>query len=126
MIPPTQLEIKMPLNPLKDKRIGPILRRWRQNDSFRHRRVCNLGFKTNVEALVVYIHENPGTSSTSALNYLYAASGRLGERPAGWGSWYFSRIRGFGGMGGIHWKKGPGHRGGWTLTTRGQELFENL
>jgi len=120
MIPPTQLEIKMPLNPLKDKRIGP---RWGRSPQFRHRRVCNLGFKTNVEALVVYIHENPGTTSNSSLNYLYTASGRLGERPAGWGSWYFSRI----GMGGVHWKKeGASRRSGWTLTASGEERFKNL
>lgn len=113
----------MPLNPLKDNRLGP---RWGRSPQFRHRRVCHLGFATNVEALVDYIHENPGTSSTSALDYLYTASGRLGKRPPGWGCWYFARVRGLGGMAGILWKKGPGHRGGWTLTPRGEERFENL
>ena len=113
----------MPLNPLKDNRIGP---RWGRAPGFRHLRVCNLGFSTNVEALIVYIHDNPGTRSGAALDYLYKASGRLGARPAGWGCWYFASTRGLGGMGGIHWRKGPGRRGGWTLTPRGEARFENL
>lgn len=111
----------MPLNPLKDNRLGP---RWGHSPDFRHRRVCHLGFATNVEALVDYIHENPGCPSGVALDWLYTASGRGGKRPPGWGCWYFSHS--LGGMGGILWKKGPGHRGGWTLTPRGAARFENL
>ena len=117
----------MPLNPLKDKRIGP---QWRgallAAGNFRHRRVCNLGFLTNVEALVVYLHNNPGATTGAALDYLYGASGRLGKRPSGWGCWYFSSPRGLGGMAGILWKKGPNRRSGWTLTPRGEVRLSNL
>jgi hypothetical protein len=117
----------MPLNPLKDKRIGP---QWRgallAAGNFRHRRVCNLGFLTNVEALAVYLHNNPGATTGAALDYLYEASGRLGKRPPGWGCWYFSSTRGLGGMGGILWKKGPNRLSGWTLTPRGEERLSNL